>query len=357
MSSETNSDEFSTNVVTTAGPVSQQVDFSITPVQQLLASGTGALITSFLVTPLDVVKIRLQSQIRPITRGQCFLYCNGLMDHLCTCINGNGVPMKQWYNTPGHFNGAVDAFVQIAKKEGIPKLWSGLSPTLVMAVPATVLYYTTYDWLKLKMGYNYETSSMGVPVLAGGLARLFAVTVISPLELVRTKMQSRPLTYKEILGCVRTAVQDGGLKSLWRGWGPTILRDVPFSAVLWFNYEMFKAKLMKFYNLSEPTFPVSFMSGAMGGGIAAYLTTPFDVVKTHRQIELGEINIGKKMKQPTSTWGIMRRINQGSGTRGLFAGLGPRLAKVAPACAIMIGTYEYGKKFFHHYNEIHRGSQ
>ena len=34
------------------------------------------------------------------------------MDHLCTCVNGNGggVPMKQWYNTPGHFNGAVVGF-------------------------------------------------------------------------------------------------------------------------------------------------------------------------------------------------------------------------------------------------------
>ena len=50
MSNETKSNEFSTNVVTTAESVSQQeeVNFSITPVQQLLASGSGALITSLL---------------------------------------------------------------------------------------------------------------------------------------------------------------------------------------------------------------------------------------------------------------------------------------------------------------------
>ena len=56
-----------------------------------------------------------------------------------------------------------------------------------------------------------------------------AVTVISPLELVRTKMQSRRQPYSELLVCIRSAVSQDGLLSLWRGWGPTVLRDVPFS--------------------------------------------------------------------------------------------------------------------------------
>lgn len=34
------------------------------------------------------------------------------------------------------------------------------------------------------------------------------------------------------------------------------------------------------------------------------------------------------------------------GYRGLFTGLVPRLVKVAPACAIMIATFENGKVFF-----------
>lgn len=56
-----------------------------------------------------------------------------------------------------------------------------------------------------------------------------AVTVISPLELIRTKMQSRRRPYSELWACIRSAVAQDGLLSLWRGWGPTILRDVPFS--------------------------------------------------------------------------------------------------------------------------------
>lgn len=58
----------------------------------------------FLVTPLDVVKIRLQTQQKAMLSNKCFLYCNGLMDHLCPCTNGN---MPEWMKRNGKFNGTV----------------------------------------------------------------------------------------------------------------------------------------------------------------------------------------------------------------------------------------------------------
>lgn len=36
--------------------------------------------------------------------GKCFVYCNGLMDHICVCENGNS---KAWYKAPGHFSGTL----------------------------------------------------------------------------------------------------------------------------------------------------------------------------------------------------------------------------------------------------------
>jgi len=53
--------------------------------------------------------------------------------------------------------------------------------------------------------------------------------VISPIELVRTKIQSEQLTYKQVLTAVTSTVERGGLLSLWRGLGATLLRDAPFS--------------------------------------------------------------------------------------------------------------------------------
>ncbi|XP_043911188.1 solute carrier family 25 member 39-like isoform X2 [Protopterus annectens] len=324
----------------------------ITPLQQMLASGTGALLTSLFVTPLDVVKIRLQAQQTSFSKGKCFLYCNGLMDHLYVCQNG-GSTCTAWYKAPTHFTGTLDAFVKITRHEGIRSLWSGLPPTLVMAVPATVIYFTCYDQLRdfLRYGMGYQGSH--IPLLAGALARLGSVTVISPLELVRTKMQSRQLTYRELCVCIQSSVAQDGWLSLWRGWGPTILRDVPFSAIYWFNYELVKKWLCQQQKVHDATFMMNFTAGAISGMVAAVLTLPFDVVKTKRQIQLGEMEAMrvKKEKISSSTWMLMRKILAESGARGLFAGFMPRIIKIAPACAIMISSYEFGKTFFQRVNQ------
>lgn len=230
-------------------------------------------------------------------------------------------------------------------------MWSGLPPTLMMAVPATVIYFTCYDQLRDFLKYNLGFQGSHIPLVAGGLARLGAVTVISPLELVRTKMQSRQLSYSELRVCIRSAVAQGGLLSLWKGWGPTVLRDVPFSAFYWFNYELMKARLCEHYRMDQANFSISFTAGAVSGAIAAILTLPFDVVKTRRQIQLGEMDaLGVASMRTTSTWHIMKSICAEVGYRGLFAGFMPRVIKVAPACAVMISSYEFGKTFFQKMN-------
>ena len=53
----------------------------VTPFQQMASSCFGAVINSLFTTPLDVVRIRLQAQDRLMSK-KCFLYSNGVMDHL-----------------------------------------------------------------------------------------------------------------------------------------------------------------------------------------------------------------------------------------------------------------------------------
>lgn len=79
------------------------------------------------------------------------------------------------------------------RKEGAITLWSGIRPTLIMALPSTAIYYTAYDELKGELEARNEKGSMMhsyAPALAGGAARTAAAAVTSPLELVRTKMQA-----------------------------------------------------------------------------------------------------------------------------------------------------------------------
>lgn len=80
--------------------------------------------------------------------------------------------------------------MKIVSSEGAGALWRGLVPTLVMAVPATVVYFTAYDRLRDWMG----SEKVVTPILAGSSARTLAATLISPLELIRTKMQAEPVS-------------------------------------------------------------------------------------------------------------------------------------------------------------------
>lgn len=338
--------------------------YRITPTQQMLSSCFGALTTSVMVTPLDVVKIRLQAQQNVMPSQRCFIYCNGLMDHCIICVNGQvraagNLLKEQWYKRPGHFTGTMDAFIKIVKTEGVGSLWSGLSPTLVLAVPATVVYFTTYEQLRLfikdKQLAAKGDSFLGRQPLwisalaAGAIARTFAVTLVSPLELIRTKMQSKKLSHQEVRVAVQRLVQSQGWLSLWQGLSPSLLRDVPFSAFYWACYETYKTYLPS----SEPTLWESFVGGALAGTLAAVVTLPFDVVKTLRQLEFGEreVHLDKSNQKSSSTKEIIQRIYQQRGVAGLFAGLVPRVSKVAPACAVMIASYEYGRYFFSRLNQ------
>ncbi|KAM9210195.1 mitochondrial glutathione transporter SLC25A39 isoform 1-T2 [Dugong dugon] len=364
--------------------MADQDPWGISPVQQMVASGAGAVVTSLFMTPLDVVKVRLQSQrpsvaseLTPPSRfwrvsytklpsclqptGKCLLYCNGVLEPLYLCPNG--VRCATWFQDPTRFTGTMDAFVKIVRHEGTKTLWSGLPATLVMTVPATAIYFTTYDQLKIFLCGRALTSDRYTPMVAGALARCSSplypvsptvgtVTVISPLELVRTKLQARHLSYRELGACVQAAVAQGGWRSLWLGWGPTALRDVPFSALYWFNYELVKSWLSGPRPKDQTSVGISFVAGGISGMVAAILTLPFDVVKTQRQVALGAVEaVRVRSSHADSTWLLLRRIRAESGTRGLFAGFLPRIIKAAPSCAIMISTYEFGKSFFQKLNQ------
>jgi len=342
----------------------------LTPQQQMMSSGAGALVVSLFMTPLDVVKIRLQTQERLYSK-KCFLYSNGLMDHICPRTNGDP-PVRalhtqqqicdcKWYNRPKYFSGTTDAFLKISRTEGISSLWSGLSPTLILAVPTTVIYFTMYEQLKVSIDTQRRAMSTNQDILSGetpkwvslssgGLARLLAVSLVSPMELIRTKMQSKKMPWSDVHKCLKDLVKTQGIRGLWNGYTATLLRDVPFSALYWPLYEQCKAT-MNLYTSNRDSFLVNFGSGAIAGSVASTVTLPFDVIKTIKQIEMGEKDIMEvKPGRSRGNMTIAKELVREQGYKGLFTGLIPRLLKVAPACAIMISSYEFFKAFFRQQN-------
>ncbi|KAA8895297.1 mitochondrial carrier domain-containing protein [Sphaerosporella brunnea] len=385
----------------------------ITATQRMLAACSGSLLTSLLVTPLDVVRVRLQSQhtTTPVTpdltspsdilgRARTLplspLRFHGSTAALSTpelgvtaccrevfwvgdtaeaCLASRTIPTTLTdsciveQSAARRFSGTWEGLVKIARYEGISSLWRGLTPTLLMAVPSNVIYFTGYDWLRFSP--KSPLSDMGPtlsPLVAGSLARAIAATAISPLELFKTRLQATSShNFSDTLKGIKEMVVNEGPFSLWRGLSLTLWRDVPFSGIYWFGYETIKEQLRhrreeKWSLLhdhpkgilppsaqwqredlhAQATFLDSFIAGAISGSFAAFVTTPYDVGKTRRQIahSRGEEIGAKAMSMPK----VLLEIWREGGVQGLWKGCVPRMLKVAPACAIMISSYEVGKK-------------
>ncbi|CAI5700606.1 unnamed protein product [Peronospora effusa] len=342
-------------------------------VKKAAAASFGALLTSLFVTPLDVVKVRIQSQIQTLPcpsttladlrvthssvgtsvatviehcrcRSRCV--CNRcitrpLDSQFQTLRRGGNAPLAMRMScsrtvTPPLLHGTFHTLRHIFQTEGLKGLFAGLSPAMAIAVPSTVLYYMSYDLL-LHEGYQKLPQVEGfVPLMAGTTARIVAASTTSPIELIRTRMQSENAG-TSMLMTFQQAVKRGGYVSLLNGLGATLARDVPFSAIYWTSYENLQRRLNTMeYELTRTQ--RAFVCGAVSGAIAATVTTPFDVVKTLQQVSM------TTQESQASGVQVLRQVVASKGLSGAFTGLGARLARVAPSCAIMISCYELGKE-------------
>jgi solute carrier family 25, member 39/40 len=342
---------------------SQDVSIS----QKMISASFGAMITSLVTTPLEVVKTRMQVAVSVpgfkltkeavdcIHYKQCKNSSREFLEKQCTHA------MREPHSQGGRLN-AIETLFSVVKNEGVRTLWSGLKPSLVMAIPTTTLYFTLYDELRDFFKDDvYKNTSLEpfAPLLAGIIGRSVTVTIVSPLELIRTRAMAMKSAHSSsnpsIFLALRDQLNKGGVASLWRGYSATLWRDVIFSGIYWSGYEFIKDRLHG--NASDASFSSSFMNaflaGFFSGSFAAFVTTPFDVVKTRRQtlqrvnVSVPSSSVEKSTRVSTSNMiATLRSILKTEGIAGLFAGVQARVARVGPACAIMISSFEAGKLVF-----------
>ncbi|KAF4632955.1 hypothetical protein G7Y89_g5159 [Cudoniella acicularis] len=397
----------------------EDVEIDLTAGQKMMSAISGSLLTSLLVTPLDVVRVRLQSQPTPspltaisklaASSPQPFntlppnlgvtaccrevFFANNTAEY---CMAGPKIgELSQASGLAAEcaveetqrrsFNSTFDGLRKIARNEGFTTLWRGLSPTLVMTVPGNIVYFTGYDWLRFnkQSPVNRLASDNFAPLIAGSAARIAAASIVSPIEMFRTRMQASRSTggthFAETLKGIGEMVASHGYTSLWRGLTLTLWRDVPFSGIYWWGYERIRGAITEARERGRgrlleagdsrtrarsrsqsrenhtATFTDSFVAGASSGAVASILTTPFDVGKTRRQVfvdlsQKSGIERGfapEERSMPRFLWHIFKE----EGFSGLWRGWIPRTLKVAPACAIMISCYEVGKRTFRSVNE------
>ena len=211
----------------------------------------------------------------------------------------------------------------------------------VISVPSSTAYILAYDHLLNVVLPTFIRSETAVPLVAGVLARSAIASIASPLELIRTNLQSTPLspenphTMSSVLSSIRTLIRTNGFRVMWRGLGPTLWRDVPFSGFYWASYEKWKRAFAK---RGHEGAWIAFISGAISGTSAALITSPFDVLKTRRQALI--MSSSSTYKGSPSTFRLLLRIFRTEGPSAFFAGIIPRIAKIAPACGILIASFE-----------------
>ncbi|XP_009788093.1 mitochondrial carrier protein MTM1 [Nicotiana tabacum] len=347
--------------------------------ERAFSAAGAAFLSAVLVNPLDVVKTRLQAQAagvayshpmsnmtsRMAVFGPNMMFADLRCSPSCTRAGVHGTvsicPADCF-----QYKGTLDVFYKIIRQEGISRLWRGTNAALALAVPTVGIYLPCYDIFRNRLEAFTAQSAPSLtpyaPLLAGSLARSLACTSCYPIELAKTRMQAfkdmdkcdKPAgvrkTLFELIANVRsTTSTNSGLQSyrvLWTGLGAQLARDVPFSAICWSTLEPVRRRLLSLMG-DEPNaagvLGANISAGFVAGSIAAAATCPLDVAKTRRQIER---NPARALTMTTRQ--TLLEIWRDGGLKGLFTGVGPRVARAGPSVGIVISFYEVVKYMLHH---------
>lgn len=174
---------------------------------------------------------------------------------------------------------------------------------------------------------------------AASCGEIVACLIRVPVEIAKQRRQALMVKAGvSSLDVLRQAYKQEGLcKGLYRGFGPTIFREVPFSFIQFPLWEYLKIQWEPTTGL--PLTPVSVaVCGAISGGIAAGLTTPLDVIKTR-------IMLAESGTKNNTMFKLIKSIHREKGIKGFFAGFAPRVLWITLGGAIFFGFYDLTTRF------------
>ncbi|KAF3657936.1 Mitochondrial uncoupling protein 1 [Capsicum chinense] len=173
----------------------------------LAALITGAIAIA-VANPTDLVKVRLQAE------GKA--------------------------GTPRRYDGAFDAYYMIVKQEGLAALWTGIVPNIARNAIINAAELASYDHLKeiiLKLpGF---TDSVLTHLLAGLGAGFFAVSIGSPVDLVKSRMMGDSV-YRNTFDCFLRIFKCEGPLAFYKGFLPSFFRLGSWNVIMFLTLEQVK---------------------------------------------------------------------------------------------------------------------
>lgn len=256
-------------------------------VKAFLAGSMSGTCSTLLFQPLDVVKTRLQTAAKSKS-----------------------------------MTGELRA---IMTDQGLTGLWRGLRPSLYRTVPGVGLYFSSMHWMRSSICQGRPSTLQSL--LIGAAARTFAGSVMIPFTVVKTRVESGAFQYRSVPVALHSILTTEGVRGLTRGLGPTLARDVPFSALYLAFYDLLKAQTAS----SSLSPDAGHMLAGLGSGLLASLVTqPADVVKTRMQMA------GKG----ATVVATIATLHREAGLVSFAAGLAPRMLRRTVMAALAWTVYE-----------------
>ncbi|XP_043909865.1 mitochondrial coenzyme A transporter SLC25A42 isoform X1 [Protopterus annectens] len=225
-------------------------------------------------------------------------------------------------------------------KNGFFSLWRGNSATMVRVVPYAAIQFCAHEQYKVILGSYYGFQGRALPpiprFIAGSLAGITATMLTYPLDLVRARMAVTPKEmYSNILHVFIRISRDEGLKTLYRGFAPTVLGVIPYAGLSFFTYETLKKLHAEYSGRSQPYPYERLIFGACAGLIGQSSSYPLDVVRRRMQ------TAGVTGHAYSTIIGTMWEIIREEGLiRGLYKGLSMNWVKGPIAVGISFMTFD-----------------
>lgn len=190
-----------------------------TVLESVAAGAWAGLVISFALTPMELVKCRLQME----------------------GVGQRVQKTKAWQMTK-----------TLAQTYGIRELYKANTLTILREVPSNAAYFGVYVYLKNALKPILGDGALNI-ITVGGLSGLASWIVAYPQDTVKTRVQCDTLgTYKRskyfndngIIDCGRKIWQQEGMRGFWKGFSACSIRATFSEAVTFFVYDRFRKQFI-----------------------------------------------------------------------------------------------------------------
>ncbi|PON76280.1 Mitochondrial carrier domain containing protein [Parasponia andersonii] len=142
-----------------------------------------------------------------------------------------------------------EVLLRILRNDGVLGLYAGYSATLLRNLPAGVLSYSSFEYLKAAVLSKTKQTHLEPfqSVFCGALAGAISASITTPLDVVKTRLMTQvqvdgankaaAAMYSGVSNTVKQILIEEGWVGLTRGMGPRVLHSACFSALGYFAFE------------------------------------------------------------------------------------------------------------------------